>query len=134
MTKVEMYKIKLATALSNKVNSMHRRAVKIISLLLIVLFSVVSYLSIYNALQGNTALVSVQKIRLPTYWKGISQPSSDISLDREYGQALRFLRYMDSLQIVDPKKRDSILKLRPQLLDSARLLIRFYEQPGIINQ
>ena len=134
MTKVEMYKIKIATVLSNKINSMQRRAIKTLSLFLIVLFSTLSFLSIYSSLQQKTSFLDVQKIALPKYWKAASQPSSNISVDREYRQAWMFLRYMDSLRVDDPRKSDSIQKLRPQLLDSVRLLIQFYERSGSINK
>ena len=93
----------------------------------VVLCSSISGWTIHRALKTAAALPLPTSIRVPRHGDDHA-PFSVPSLHREYQAARFYTHYLEELKQTNPFKRDSLIRLRPLLLDSALRLIALYGQ------
>lgn len=122
------YTLKLcANWLQQKTNSYSARKRKIILILFCVVFVSESIVVVYQSLQKNNAIpyyvTHIQPVRL------LKEEVHPLISEKEFMRIHRFKLMLDSLQTTSKIKFDSLLSLRPHLMDTIHLLENlYYEQ------
>jgi hypothetical protein len=117
-----------ATWLQQKTNSYSTRKRKIILILFCTAFVTESIVVVYQSFQKNNkipySVTLIQPVRLLK-----EESFHPLISEKEFNRIHRFKIMLDSLQITNTIKFDSLLSLRPHLMDSIHLLENiYYEQ------
>jgi hypothetical protein len=117
-----------AVSLNRKINQFPVRKIKWGLGVFCLLFGALSSYTVYQAFQNRKEnKIVIQPIRLPvSIEKKLVERDKKI-IEREYLIIRSFQLHMQELKKKNPRKSDSLLHLRPGLMDSVETILKLYE-------
>lgn len=82
---------------------------------------------ISSAFYPNAAINSIQPISVPKHVLRPAPPEQFTGMSKEYKQMLKFQKQLDSLQLYNKERYESIRKARPGLIDSLQQVLQIYK-------
>jgi hypothetical protein len=117
-----------AYSLNRRINKCSPATIKLGVIVFCCLFGVLSSYTIYHAFKKRKEnKITIQPIRLPTSVEKKLVEKDKMIIQREYLKIKSFQNYMQKLAQKNPRKSDSLLLLRPGLMDSVETILKLYE-------
>jgi hypothetical protein len=117
-----------ADSLNKKINAFPAVKIKWGLVVFCLLFGALSSHTIYQAFQKDKKnKIVIQPIRLPVSTEKKLVEKDKKIIEREYLKIKSFQLHMQELKKKNPQKSDSLLHLRPGLMDSVETILKFYE-------
>jgi hypothetical protein len=118
----------VAESLNKKINGFSPAKIKWGLIVFCCLFGVLFSYTIYQGLKNRMEhKITIQPIRLPISVEKKLPEKDKIIIQREYLKIKSFQNYMEELSKKNPWQSDSLLHLRPGLMDSVETILKLYE-------
>jgi hypothetical protein len=116
-----------ANSLNKKINALSIQKIKTGLVIFCLLFGATSMYTVYRGFQKKKEnRIAIQPIRLPKSIKSGMMENQEI-IRHSYQKIKSFQNYMQELKKNNPSKADSLLRLRPGLMDSVKIILKLYE-------